>query len=198
MPRRASMSCQLNLRGLTARGSGALTSANMVPAGRSFFEIAMGGATYGTGTTIATTSTITVLNLTSASGFAEGGALVCATGPGGSLECREIKTIATNVVTLKLALSSIPALYAPRSLSQLARAGVRMRVASRGSTRGASSATARCHSTSVGASSRAQVTSARSRKRAFGSESPNTSRTSSTKNERASGLPSSSLTRQLR
>ena len=109
MPRRGKADFQLNLRGTTARGTGALTSTNVVPAGRHLFEIAFGSVTYGTGTTIATTSTVTVLNLTSAAGLSEGGALVCATGVGGALECREIKTIATNVVTLKLALSSIPA-----------------------------------------------------------------------------------------
>lgn len=109
MPKRARLDFSTNLRGTTARGSGALTSANTLPAGRHMFTIGMGAATYGTGTTIASTSTTTVLNLTSAAGLSEGGALVCATGAGGALECREIKTIATNVVTLKMALTSIPA-----------------------------------------------------------------------------------------
>jgi hypothetical protein len=108
MPRRGKASMQLNLRGTTARGTGALTSANVVPLGRHLFKIGMGAATFGTGTTIASTSTSTVLNLTSAAGLSEGGALVCATGAGGALECREIKTISTNQVTLKLPLSSAP------------------------------------------------------------------------------------------
>lgn len=109
MPRRGRYDVSLNLRGTTARGTGALTSANAIPNGRHFFTIGMGAATYGTGTTIASTSTTSVLNVTSASGLSEGGAIVLATGAGGALECREIKTIATNVVTLKAALSSIPA-----------------------------------------------------------------------------------------
>lgn len=109
MPKRAHFDCTLNLRGTTARGTSALTSANVIPVGHHLLGIAMGAQTYGTGTTIASTSTTTVLNVTSASGLSEGGAVVLATGAGGALECREIKTISSNVVTLKLALSSIPA-----------------------------------------------------------------------------------------
>lgn len=109
MPRRGKLDFSLNLRGTTARGSGALTSANVVPAGRHMFTVAMGAATYGTGTTIASTSTTTVLNVTSAAGLTAGGAVVTATGANGALECREIKGISTNAVTLKMALSNAPA-----------------------------------------------------------------------------------------
>jgi len=109
MPRRGTFSTQLNLRGTTVRGTGALTSASIIPAGHHMLKIALGAATYGTGTTIALSSTATVLNVTSAAGLTEGGAVVLATGAGGALECREIKTIATNAVTLKYPLSNAPA-----------------------------------------------------------------------------------------
>lgn len=109
MPRSAQFDCQLNLRGTTARGTGALTSTNVIPAARHFFKIAMGAVNYGTGTTITTGASTTVLPCTSAAGLLEGGAIALATGAGGALECREIKTISSNTVTLKVALSSIPA-----------------------------------------------------------------------------------------
>jgi hypothetical protein len=73
------------------------------------WSTAFGGAFEGTSTTIASTSTNTTLEVTDSSGLREGGAIAVATGAGGALECRTIKTISTNTVTLKLALSSIPA-----------------------------------------------------------------------------------------
>lgn len=112
MPKRARFDVSLNMRGTSARGTianGALDADDVLSAGQHLYKIGLGAVTYGTGTTIASTSTITVLNVTSAAGLSEGGAIVCATGAGGALECREIKTISSNVVTLKLALSSIPA-----------------------------------------------------------------------------------------
>lgn len=110
MPRRASLSCSLNMRGTTVRGTSTLTEANVLPAGRHLFKVAMGEVNYGTGTTIASTSTVSVLNVTAAAGLLEGGAVVLATGVGGALECREIKQITGNAVTLKVPLSSAPAI----------------------------------------------------------------------------------------
>jgi hypothetical protein len=72
-------------------------------------KICMGGEALGTGTTIQSTSTTTVLNCTSATNIAVGSAVACATGPGGLLEYREVKSKSGNAVTLKHALSSIPA-----------------------------------------------------------------------------------------
>lgn len=72
------------------------------------WHTAFGGVFEGTSTTIASTSTTTSLVCTDASGLAEGGAVALPTGPGGALECRVIKTISTDTVTLKLALSSVP------------------------------------------------------------------------------------------
>lgn len=107
MPRSAEVNFSTNLRALPARAGSATTVTN-VPDGN-LWGVGMGGEFLGTGTTIASTSTVTVLNVTSAAGLIAGGAIMCATGAGGATECREIKSIATNAVTLKLALSSIPA-----------------------------------------------------------------------------------------
>lgn len=111
MPKRARFDTSINIRGSSARGTsgnGALDAADVTSAGHLLWKVGMGAVTFGTGTTIATTSTTTVLNVTSAAGLTEGGAIAIATGTGGALECREIKQISTNAVTLKLALSSVP------------------------------------------------------------------------------------------
>jgi hypothetical protein len=68
----------------------------------------LGGEYKGTGTTFSSGSTAVVLNLTSAAGFSVGSAIGWVNASG-VLETREIKTIATNVVTLKLAFSGSPA-----------------------------------------------------------------------------------------
>lgn len=109
-----------NVSALTSRAGSTVLAASTLLPDALVWSTAFGGSFEGTGTTIATTSSTTVLNVTSAAGLREGGALACATGPGGALECRTIKTIASNVVTLKLALSSIPAVasivYAPYTI----------------------------------------------------------------------------------
>jgi len=112
MPRRGTLSFSTNLRGMILRGTSGVTSAFVQEVGYPLIQTAFGDTSFGTGTTIASSSTTTVLNVTSAAGLLAGQAIVCATGAGGALECREIKSISTNAVTLKLALSSAPAVAA--------------------------------------------------------------------------------------
>lgn len=106
-----------NVSALTSRAGDGVQAVSTLLPDALVWSVAFGGEFEGEGTTIASTSTTTVLQVTDASGLREGGALACATGPGGALECRTIKTIATNTVTLKLALSAAPAVgstvYAP-------------------------------------------------------------------------------------
>jgi hypothetical protein len=110
MPKRASYSFSTNMRGALARSADATTPTSASVADFNLFSVVFGGGIeHGTGTTVATTSSTTVVNATSAAGFLAGGAIVCATGPGGALECREIKSIATNAITLKRAFSNAPA-----------------------------------------------------------------------------------------
>lgn len=115
LPKVASLDLATNLRALPARGTG-LVSVTTVP-DRYMWLAAFGGEVVGQGTTIASTSTTSVLNVVSSAGLREGGACACATGAGGALECREIKQITGNAVTLKSVLSSIPGngtvVYAP-------------------------------------------------------------------------------------
>lgn len=68
----------------------------------------MGGEHLGTGTTFASGSTATVVNVTSAAGLIEG-AYIGWVNAAGVMEYRGIKTIASNVVTLKRAFSAAPA-----------------------------------------------------------------------------------------
>lgn len=104
MPKRARASFDINLTGLgLAIGTRADAALGVV------LSTAFGGWHAGTGSTIASTSTTTVLNVTSDSGYAKGAAIAAATGPGGRLEMREIKNVSGGAVTLKHALSSIPA-----------------------------------------------------------------------------------------
>lgn len=98
-----------NIQALQARAASTEVAESTLLPDATLWHTAFGGAFEGTGTTIASLSTSTVLNVTSAAGLREGGAIACATGPGGSLECRVIKTISTNQVTVKLAFSSAPA-----------------------------------------------------------------------------------------
>lgn len=109
MPKRASFSFSTPMRGASTRSGNALVPYAGVVPNWHLYLAAFGNVNAGTGTTIASTSTTTVLNCTSAAGFLAGGAVVLATGAGGALECREIKSISSNAVTLKLALSSVPA-----------------------------------------------------------------------------------------
>lgn len=109
LPRKAGVEFSTNLRALPSRAASGITITAATVPDAPLWGAGLGGEFLGTGTTIASTSTVTALNVSSAAGLREGGALACATGPGGALEVREIKTIATNVVTLKLALSGIPA-----------------------------------------------------------------------------------------
>lgn len=118
LPRDAQLDFATNLRPLTQRCGNAAASAGTIAPDNQLWATAMQGAQYNQiGTTIASTSTTSVLNVTSGAGLFEGGAIACATGAGGALECREIKTISSNVVTVKHAFSSIPAngstVYAP-------------------------------------------------------------------------------------
>jgi len=104
MPKRARLSFDIPLTGLglatSTRGESALSR---------LLKIFMGGVVLGTSNTVASTSTTTVVNFTSASLFAQGDAVAFATGAGGKLEMREILSISTNAVTLKHALSNAPA-----------------------------------------------------------------------------------------
>lgn len=105
-PRSWDASVSVNMRAAPAVAGNAVIMANVPDA--PLLEVCLGGVFLGTGTTIASTSTTTVLNLTNAAGLREGCAIGLNTGAGGAFEARVIKTIATNVVTLHLALSSVP------------------------------------------------------------------------------------------
>jgi hypothetical protein len=108
MPKRATFSFSTNLRGANERATnGVAHSFTSIPDAMPLLA-ALGNASFSTGTTIASTSTTTVLNVTSAAGILAGQAIALATGTGGALECREVKTVSSNVVTLKAALSSVP------------------------------------------------------------------------------------------
>lgn len=71
-------------------------------------ECGLGGKVLTTGTTIASTSTTTSLNLTDASSHRPGAA-VAVVNAAGRIEIREIKSVASNNVVLKMALSDAPA-----------------------------------------------------------------------------------------
>lgn len=111
MPDRATFSLSTNLRGALARSGDAITPTPTSVSDFPLFKTLFGstGVFHGTGTTVATTSTTSVIKCTDAGGFLPGAAIVCATGLGGALECREIKSIATDDVTVKSAFSSVPA-----------------------------------------------------------------------------------------
>jgi hypothetical protein len=110
MPKRASYSFSTNMRGALARSAASTTPTSASVEDFNLFTVVFGGGVqHGTGTTVATTSSTTVVNATSAAGFLAGGAIVCATGTGGALECREIKSISSNAITLKRAFTNAPA-----------------------------------------------------------------------------------------
>ena len=109
MPKRASLSFSTPMRGVTGRAGSEETHGSSGIYECYPFLVSFGNLSSGTGTTIATTSSTTVLNVTSAAGLLPGQAVGLATGVGGALEFREIKSIATNAVTLKLALTGAPA-----------------------------------------------------------------------------------------
>jgi hypothetical protein len=108
MPRRAELSFEIPFSALGLATGLRVQS----PLGR-LLKVAFGGERLGTSTTVASTSTTSVINFTSAAGFLPGDAAGFATGAGGRLEFREISSIATNAVTLKNALSAIPANSSP-------------------------------------------------------------------------------------
>jgi hypothetical protein len=105
MPKRAKASFEINLAGLGLASGGPRTRS---PLGALLY-VALGVEDLGTGSTITTGASATSLPLSSAAGLEKGNAIAAATGPGGRLEMREIKNIATNTATLKHALSSSPA-----------------------------------------------------------------------------------------
>ncbi len=105
MPKRARAAFDINLAGL-GLATGLRTQG---PLGM-LLKVALGGEVLGTGTTVNDAgATTTVVILTSAAGLTAGGAVAFATGTGGRLEMREIKTISSNTITLKHALTSAPA-----------------------------------------------------------------------------------------
>jgi hypothetical protein len=113
LPKRAKATFEINLTGLGLASGGPRSQSAL---GR-LLKIAFGGENLGTGSAITTGASTTSLPLTSASGIAKGMAIAAATGTGGRLEMREVKNNATNTLTLKHALSGIPAndstIYAP-------------------------------------------------------------------------------------
>jgi hypothetical protein len=104
LPKSATADVTINLT------SQALASA---PYNANLWTAAFGTSTGGASTTIANTGSVTTIIVTSATGFLEGGAVMCATGPGGSYEAREIKTISGVNITVKLAFSSNPPVSLP-------------------------------------------------------------------------------------
>lgn len=94
-----------NLRALAARATGLAVGHSQID----LLEIAMGGKFTGTGSTVASGGTKTSAVLVSAAGFREGGVIAFATGLGGMLEARVIKTISSNTVTWKYELTAAPA-----------------------------------------------------------------------------------------
>lgn len=106
MPRDAKVSFRTNLETVTTvGGSGTAPEQHWLG---NMLECGLGGVHISTGTTISgTASTSTVLNVTDASTFRAGGALMMVNASG-RIEMREIESIAANVITLKMALSFTP------------------------------------------------------------------------------------------
>lgn len=106
LPKSAQYEATLNLQALAARASGLAVETRL----GKYIGVVMGGTYVGTGTTVNDAgATTTVIILTSATNFREGGVAVFATGTGGTLEARVIKTISANTITLKHALTNAPA-----------------------------------------------------------------------------------------
>jgi hypothetical protein len=106
MPKTGQIDETFPLQTLLARGTGLCVQNALSDA----LEVVMGGVFIGTGTTVNDASaTTTSCILTSAANFREGGGIGFASGSGGAMEYREIKTISSNTVTWKIALSNAPA-----------------------------------------------------------------------------------------
>src|SRR3990172_1367508 len=102
---KAGFACNLAGQNRSVTGANSTTPNDSIP-----LIVVFGAESRGAGTTINDAgATTTVFIVASASGLSQGGAIALATGTGGAMECREIKTISSNTVTLKLALSSAPA-----------------------------------------------------------------------------------------
>jgi hypothetical protein len=107
MPKDATFSYKTNIEVPTARaGNGVAAAPHWL--GRKL-QCGLGGSHFSTGTTVTSGATTTVVPLTSASTFRAGCGIAFATGTGGAIEIRVIKSISGNTVTLKMALSSAPA-----------------------------------------------------------------------------------------
>lgn len=112
MPMSAEMDGDINIETLDVKAGSGITAAQGA-LGR-LLKIFMGGERLGVGTTITTGATTTSLPVTSASGIFTGTAIAVPTGPGGTMEIREVKGKSGsgqsgNTLFLKLALSSAPA-----------------------------------------------------------------------------------------
>lgn len=106
MPREAKVGFSTNLETVTTvGGSGTAPAQHWLGV---MLECGFGGKRISTGTTIATTSTSSSLNVTSASTYRAGGA-VAMVNASGLLEIREIKSISSNNIVLKMAFSFTPA-----------------------------------------------------------------------------------------
>lgn len=107
MPKRAFADFSINLETVDTKSSGSGASVITQGALGRLLKIAMGGEDLGTGTTVNDASaTTTQIDLTSAAGFAEGGAIGLNTGTGNALEIREIENISSNTIDLKHATSN--------------------------------------------------------------------------------------------
>jgi hypothetical protein len=107
LPKSAEWDFQVNLQTIDTKAAASVQAAQ--GALGLLLKVFMGGETLGTGTTVTTGATATVVPLTSAAGIAVGTALGFNTGAGGALEIREVKSKSGNTVTLKLALTGAPA-----------------------------------------------------------------------------------------
>lgn len=72
------------------------------------WHVAMGGRVASDGVTVASASSSSVFTLNTGHGLAEGCCVALPTGTGGALEMRVVKTVSTNTITVKMALSSTP------------------------------------------------------------------------------------------
>jgi hypothetical protein len=107
LPKEATLKFAVNLQTVdTKPGSGVAIAQGAL--GR-LLKIAMGGESLGTGRTVTTGATTTVVPASSISGMPVGNAVGFNTGASGRLEIREIKNNASTQLTLKHALTGAPA-----------------------------------------------------------------------------------------
>lgn len=108
MPRSAILEFSVNLETFTTKAGSTVAATNGWLG--QMLEAALGGKSIGTGTTVAGAgATVTVVPLTTHTSLHSGCAIGFATGAGGALECREIKSKSGGDHTLKLALTGAPA-----------------------------------------------------------------------------------------